>query len=124
MRLLPWEYAVRNLGRHPLRLMLSLAGSALVVLLVLAAAAFVRGMERSLSVAGSGKNVILLGAGSEESLERSEVQPSVGSIAIASVEGLKQQLGVHYVSPEVHMATLVKESGESDTTHLTLLRGI
>ena len=37
MRLLPWEYGVRNLGRSPLRLVLSVAGGALVVLLVLAA---------------------------------------------------------------------------------------
>jgi len=124
MRLLPWEYAVRNLGRHPLRLGLSIAGSALVVMMVLAAAAFVRGMERSLSVSGSGKNVVLLGAGSEESLERSEIQPGVGNIAIASIEGIKEQLGVHYVSPEVHMASLVKESSDSEVTHLTLLRGI
>ncbi|HYG77974.1 MAG TPA: ABC transporter permease [Planctomycetota bacterium] len=124
MRLLPWEYAVRNLGRHPLRLVLSLAGSALVVLLVLAAAAFVRGMEKSLSVAGSGKNVVLLGAGSEESLERSEIQPSVGSILAASVDGIKEKLGVHYISPEVHMASLVKETSDSDVTHLTLLRGV
>ena len=31
MRTLPWEYAVRNLGRSPLRLVLSVGGSALVV---------------------------------------------------------------------------------------------
>lgn len=124
MRLLPWEYAVRNLGRHPLRLALSVGGSALVVLLVLAAAAFVRGMEKSLSVVGNSKNVILLGAGSEESLERSEINPGVGSIVAADVDGIKQQLGVYFVSPEVHMATLVKESHMADTTLLTLIRGV
>ena len=43
--MLPWEYAVRNLARSPWRLTLSVAGSALVVLLVLGAAAFVHGME-------------------------------------------------------------------------------
>ena len=32
MRLLPWDYGVRNLGRSPLRLLLSLAGAALAVL--------------------------------------------------------------------------------------------
>ena len=37
MRQLPFEYAVRNLGRAPVRLMLSIGGSTLVVLLVLAA---------------------------------------------------------------------------------------
>ena len=70
MRLLPFEYAVRNLGRSPLRLFASIVGGVLVVLLVVAAGAFVRGMEKSLTVSGNEKNVILLGAGSEESLER------------------------------------------------------
>lgn len=124
MRLLPWEYAVRNLGRHPLRLVLSVAGSTLVVLLVLAAAAFVRGMEKSLTVSGGGKNVLLLNAGSEESLERSETNPAAGSLAVANVDGIKTRLGIAYVSPEVHMATLVKEAPDSDRVLLTLLRGI
>jgi putative ABC transport system permease protein len=124
MRLLPWEYAVRNLGRHPLRLALSLAGSTLVVLLVLAAAAFVRGMEKSMTVSGNGANVVLLGAGSEESLERSEINPGTGSLVAAAVDGIKTSLGVPYISPEVHMATLVKENAQSQDTYLTLLRGI
>ncbi len=38
MRQLPFEYAYRNLGRSRVRLFASLLGSALVVLLVLAAA--------------------------------------------------------------------------------------
>ena len=77
MRRLPVDYAVRNLGRSPVRLALSLLGSTLVVLLAIAAAAFVRGMGRSLVVTGGQRNVILLGAGSEESVERSEIQPAV-----------------------------------------------
>jgi len=124
MRLLPWEYAVRNLARHPLRLALSLGGSALVVLLVLAAAAFVRGMEKSMHVSSDGRNVILLGAGSEESLERSEIQAGTATFIGASVRGIKTTLGVPYISPEVHMATLVKESEQIEETHLTLLRGM
>ena len=78
MRFLPWDYAVRNLARKPLRMALSLLGATLIVLLVVAAAAFVRGMEKTLSVGPSNKNVILLGAGSEESLERSEINPGAG----------------------------------------------
>ena len=70
MRFLPFEYAVRNLARSPLRLGLATAGSALVVLLVLSAAAFVQGMGRSLAGAGVAENAILVGAGSEDSIER------------------------------------------------------
>jgi putative ABC transport system permease protein len=123
MKLLPWEYAVRNLARHRVRLVSSIGGSALVVLLVLAAAAFVRGMEKSMSVT-PGENILLVGAGSEESLERSEIRPSVSSEVAAAVSGIKSRLGVSYVSPEVHMATLVRETPEAQTTLLTLLRGI
>src|SRR6185436_13241140 len=101
MRLLPWDYGVRNLARSPVRLALSLAGSALVVLLVLAAGAFVRGMDKSLRISGGDHNVLLIGAGSEESFERSEIQPSVPGLALASIPGIKQRLGVPYVSPEV-----------------------
>ena len=49
MKLLPFEYAVRNLGRSPLRLLLGAGGSMLVVLLVLTAGAFVRGIEKGLA---------------------------------------------------------------------------
>ena len=35
MRKLPWEYAVRNLARSPLRLVLTVGSATLVVLLVI-----------------------------------------------------------------------------------------
>ena len=81
MRQLPFEYAARNLGRSPVRSLLSIGGSTLVVLLVLASAAFVTGMKRSLHVTGAERNVIILGAGSEESIERSEVDVRTATIA-------------------------------------------
>jgi putative ABC transport system permease protein len=124
MRLLSWEYGVRNLARSPLRLALSLAGSALVVLLVLAAGGFVRGMDKSLRISGGSDNVILLGAGSEESFERSEIAPSVPGLAQASVRGIKQRLGVAYVSPEVFLMAMLKESKDASTGHPVMLRGV
>src|SRR5689334_10352724 len=108
MRLIPWDYAVRNLARSPVRLWLSVAGSGLVVLLVLAAAAFVRGMERAIVGTGGERNVILVGAGSEESVERSEIAPSVPDQVVASVRGIKSRLGVAYASPEVYLDTTVR----------------
>lgn len=124
MRLLPWEYAVRNLGRAPLRLGLTVAGSALVTLLIFSAAAFVRGMQQSLSVSAGARNVILLGAGSEESLERSEIAPGVDGILAASVPGVKSRLGVAYISPEVHMATVLKTGKDDETGYMGMLRGV
>jgi putative ABC transport system permease protein len=124
MRLLPFEYAVRNLGRSPVRLLASVLGSTLVVLLVLAAGGFVRGMERSLSVSSVDQNVILLGAGSEESVERSQIEMSVPTLVGASVAGIKSRLGVDYVSPEVHMALVLKKSAASPEGFQGVLRGV
>lgn len=123
MRLLPFEYAVRNLGRSHVRLGLSLFGSALVVLLVLAAGAFVRGMDQSLRTSGRDDNVILLGAGSEESLQRSEIQPSVGSLAAASIPGIRTRLGVPYASEEVYVDLQVRVDAET-ASPLVLVRGV
>ena len=124
MRLLPFDYSIRNLGRSPLRLGLSVAGSLLVVLLVLAAGAFVRGMDKSLRVSGQPNNVILLGAGSEESVERSEIRPSVPGLVQASVPGIKQRLGVAYVSPEVFLMTMLKLDANDADARQVMLRGV
>ena len=124
MRLLPFEYAVRNLGRSPVRLVASVLGSVLVVLLVLAAGGFVRGMERSLSVSGGRRNVILLGAGSEESLERSQIGMNVPTLAAASVSGIESRLGTDYVSPEVHMALVVRLSADAEQEMQAVMRGV
>ena len=124
MKLLPFDYAVRNLGRSPTRLALSLIGSTLVVALALAAAAFVRGMGQSLTAGGSERNVILLGAGSEESVERSEIGPAVPGLAIAGIPGVRSRLGVDYVSPEVHLQTTVRPDRDSADTPQVLVRGV
>jgi putative ABC transport system permease protein len=126
MRLLPFEYAVRNLGRSPTRLALSVAGGALVVLLVLAAGAFVRGMERSLDVSGGAQNVILLGAGSEESVERSEIDPAVDGLVLASDVGryVKTRGGVAHVAPEVHLMAELRLGSAEGRAMQVLLRGV
>ena len=124
MKLLPWEYAVRNMTRSPLRMGLSIAGAVLVVLLALAAGGFVRGMQKSLNASAVAGNVILLGAGSEESVERSEIRPDAGGQALATITGIKSRLGVPYVSPEVHLMTALKSSPDSPREMQTMLRGV
>lgn len=124
MRLLPFEYAVRNLTRSPSRLAGTLVGAALVVLLLLAAGGFVRGMEKSLAASARAGNVIILGAGSEESVERSEISPSVAGQVIASIDGIRQRIGVPYVSPEIHMASIVRTGRDSDRALQAVLRGV
>jgi putative ABC transport system permease protein len=59
-----------------------------VVLLVLASGGFVRGMQLTLAQdAGLHENVMLLGTGSEEGVERSQIDSSVEGIAAASIPG-------------------------------------
>lgn len=123
MRLLPFDYAVRNLGRSRTRLLLSVFGSALVVLLVLAAGAFVRGMGQSLRATGGEHNVMLIGAGSEESVERSEIEASVPSVLAATVSGIRTRAGVAYVSPEVHVMLPVRLPSDAEKKRHVVVRG-
>ncbi|MBM4328446.1 MAG: ABC transporter permease [Deltaproteobacteria bacterium] len=124
MRLLPFDYSVRNLGRSPKRLVLIISAGALVVSLVLAAAAFVRGMERSLTVGGNASNVILLATGSEESVERSQIPSSVPGVVAAGLSGIKTQFTVPFVSPEVHVAIFVRADRQSGEEWRAMLRGV
>ena len=126
MKLLPFEYAARNLGRSPLRLALSVGGSMLVVLLVLAAAGFVQGMRSSLHISGDEQNVILLGTGSEESIERSEIPMRASGIVAASVAGLRSRAGIDAVSPEIHLAMPLAPSDApaNEPGQLVVIRGV
>jgi len=124
MTLLPFDYAVRNMGRSRTRLALGIAGSVLVSLLVIAAACFVRGLDRTLALTGGEHNVILLGSGSEESIERSEVPLRAASIAAASLDGVRERLGERYVSPEIHVALEIAAEPVEETARLALVRGI
>ena len=119
--LLPFAYATRNLLRDIPRLLQKIGGSSLVVFLVLAAGAFNEGMKSVLRASGSANNVILLSAGSEESLERGEIDVQVESLA-AGIRGLESRLGQPSVSGEVHfMGELITASGGEQQA---LLRGI
>lgn len=126
MRRLPFDYAVRNLGRSRTRLALSVVGSALVVLLTLTAGGFVRGMVTGLAGTGSAQNVILLGAGSEESIERSEVEASTAAIVAASVPGIASSAGVLHVSSQIHvqLPARIGERDHVDDAPSILVRGV
>ena len=125
IRQLPFEYAFRNLGRSPVRMVASLVGAALVVLLVLAAAGFGRGMERTLRQdTPLHEKIILLGSGSEEAIERSQIQAGVETQAIASIAGIKSANGVPFVSPEIHIALPLRESRDSQIELPAVMRGV
>lgn len=120
--MLPFSYAIRNLLRDPTRLLQKVCGAALVVFLVFAAGAFNGGMERVLQATGSARNVILLGAGSEESVERSEVAVQAETLAAAGIRGIDARAGFPAVSGEVHYMGKVTLSNNSESQ--ALLRGV
>ena len=120
--MLPFSYAVRNLFRSRSRLLQTVGGSALVVLLVMASVAINTGMTRVLSASGSPHNVIFIGAGSEESVQRSEVPDSSAEIAQASIPGISEKLGVRAVSSEIHYMNHLEFADGSRAQ--ALLRGV
>ncbi|HMO51001.1 MAG TPA: ABC transporter permease [Kiritimatiellia bacterium] len=110
--LLPFSYAVRNLYRDRTRLLQTLGGSALVVFLVMGAHALNEGMRRTLNASGSASNMLIIGKGSEESVQRSEVSERAAGIAEASLSGIHAPLGERAVSPQiVHMTDLTLPDG-------------
>jgi len=120
--MLPFTYALRNLFRDPSRLAQTVGGSAVVVLLLIAAVALNQGMDSVLSASGSPNNVILLGKGSEESVERSEVSITAESAAATTIAGVKSLLGVAAISGEIiYQAPIKTESGIEEPA---LLRGV
>jgi len=119
--MLPFAYAARQLFRDPVRFFQKTGGAALVVFLFFAAGAFNLGMREVLRGTGSEVNVILLGAGSEESVQRSEVGVQVETLA-AGIRGVERRLGVPAVSGEVHLMGYVVLEGREPSQ--ALLRGV
>ena len=111
IQLLPFAYATRNLLRDIPRLLQKIVGSGVVVFLILAAGAFNEGMKSLLRASGSSNNVVLLSAGSEESVERSEIDLQVESLAAAGIRGIESRLGQPAVSGEVHFMGALATAG-------------
>ncbi len=120
--MLPFSYATRHLLRDPVRLLQKTIGSGLVVFLIIAAGSFNLGMKQVLQATGSPKNVILMGAGSEESVERSEVKVQAEDLATAGIPGIESRLGQPAVSGEVHYMGLIRLPGQGEEQ--ALLRGV
>jgi len=105
--MIPFTYTLRNLLRRPTQTVQLLLGTGFVVLLVMLATATNRAMENTLNNSGDTRNVIVLGAGSEESIERSEVTSAASEIISASVSGIYHIANEPAVSPEVHFNGVV-----------------
>ena len=122
-KLLPWDYGVRNLFRRPSRSALTLVGLTIVVLLVLVVVGFIRGLEASLSATGNPNVVLVYSLSSAADIENSAIPASTPTLLTASVDGVRKQHGVEYVSPELYLGTRISAEGMSEPG-LGLVRGV
>jgi len=121
-RLLPWEYAIRNLFRRPLRTCLTFAGLTTVIVLIFVVVGFIRGLERSLAVSGDPRTAVIYSLGMGENLEYSSIPMRTSDLVPASVAGIQERFGQKYVSPELYLGTEV-QPGQSPPS-MGLVRGV
>lgn len=123
LRLLPWEYGVRNLLRRPTRSGLTLVALATVVLLVFVVVAFIRGLETSLAVSGDPNVVLVYSINAADDIENSSIPGRTSSLLSASLEGIDKRFGVALVSPELYVGTRVSIR-EGDLPMFGIARGV
>lgn len=123
LRLLPWEYGVRNLLRRPSRSAMTLAALATVVLLIFVVVGFIRGLEKSLAVSGDPSVVLVYSLAAEESIENSSIAARSAGLLTASLEGIQERFGVSHLSPELYLGTRVAV-GEQEQGAMGLVRGV
>ena len=120
--MIPLTYTLRNIFRRPVQSIQLISGSGFVVLLIMTAMAMNESMKKTLSNSGSEQNIIFLGAGSEESIERSEVSPGLEEIISSNLKGINHIIKQPAISPEVHYNGIVKlRTGHESQA---LIRGI
>jgi len=122
LRLLPWEYGVRNLLRRPSRSALTLGALTTVVFLVFVVIGFIRGLERSLAASGDPQVVLVYSLGAEGTLENSAIAAQTPSLLSSSVAGIQTRFDVAHVSPEIYLGTRISWGGQ--TEGLGLVRGV
>jgi len=120
--MIPLFYAARNLFRRLDQTIQLIIGSVIVILLIMSASAMNDAMENTLINTGNPNNIIVLGAGSEESVERSEVKANVGEIIASSILGIRKIVGKPAVSPEVHFNGLI--TVKNSLSNQALIRGV
>jgi len=122
-RLLPWEYAIRNLFRRPLRTSLTFAGLTTVIAMVFVVVGFIRGLERSLAVSGDPQTAVIFSLGMGKNLEYSSIPMRTSDLVPATVSGIHERYGTNYVSPELYLGTQVRVSGAEESSK-GLIRGV
>lgn len=122
LRLLPWEYGIRNLLRRPSRSALTLAALSIVILLVFVVVGFIRGLEKSLAISGDRDVVLVYSIGAEENIENSAIVARTPGLLTASLDGIQKRFGEVHASPELYLGTRIS-AGEQQGA-LGLVRGV
>lgn len=122
LRLLPWEYGVRNLLRRPSRSALTLAALSVVILLIFVVVGFIRGLEKSLAVSGDPDVVLVYSLNAEQNIESSAIAAQVPGLLTASLEGIQERYGEAHVSPELYLGTRIVVGQQQGL--LGLVRGV
>ena len=99
--MLPFSYALRNLGRRGVRTVLTLLGLALITLLVILTDGFARGLALTARTSAAPDVVLLLGSEQEHDLVRSFVSEGNARAAAASLPGVLEVDGRRAVAPEL-----------------------
>jgi len=123
VKMLPWEYGVRNLFRRPARSLLTFCGLFTVILLILVVVGFIRGLEASLAVSGDPDVVLVYSLSSGADIENSSIPARTPALLKASLQGVEQRFDVPYISPEIYIGTKIGVEG-SDKRGMALVRGV
>ena len=135
--MIPLTYTLRNVFRRPLQTLQLIGGSGLVITLLMLATSINQSMQNTLNNSGNENNIIFLSAGSEESIERSEISFGMEEIIDGNIEHIRQVMNQSAISPEIHYNGMIKvkeglnhkrSSGESNIkpcgfTKVRLLKG-
>ena len=120
--MIPLTYTLRNVFRRPLQTLQLIGGSGLVITLLMLATSINQSMQNTLNNSGNENNIIFLSAGSEESIERSEISFGMEEIIDGNIEHIRQVMNQSAISPEVHYNGMVKVKERPESQ--ALIRGI
>lgn len=123
VRMLPWDYGVRNLFRRPSRTALTLLGLTTVILLIFVVVAFIRGLESSLAASGDSDVVLVYSMSSGADIENSAIAARTPSLLSASLDGIQSRYNVRHISPELYLGTRITVDDEQ-IKGLGLVRGV
>lgn len=122
LRLLPWEYGVRNLLRRPSRSALTLGALAVVVLLIFVVVGFIRGLEQSLAVSGDPDVALVYSMNAEANIENSAIAAQVPGLLAANLSEIQERFEKSYISPELYLGTRITVNERAEL--LGLVRGV